>query len=232
MGKIVFANWKNKVVTEADAIALARATDAAGLVLLPPHEYAREVAAVITHAEFGMQDYAPDARVIGARYAVVGHADRRRAGDTDAIVAEKLALAVADGIIPVLCVGESRAERDSGITHEVLKRQIRQGLLRLTASSSENPMMYFAYEPLWAISTGAEREECSAETAVHRIAYIKEQLLHLHIGINAKYIYGGSVTSKNAVEYLHTKDIDGLLVGAASINPEELKKIWHLALKS
>lgn len=232
MAKIIFANWKQRIKSEAGAVELARATDAKDLVLLPPHEFLREVGAVIRHAEVGAQDYAPDAYVSGARYALVGHADRRAAGDTDSIVAEKLALAARGGLIPILCVGESRVERDGGVTNEVLKRQLKQGFSRLRDLSLESYPVYVAYEPLWAISTGEEHAECSPETAVHRIAYLKEQLLHLGYGVRAKYLYGGSVTSKNAEEYLHNKDIDGLLVGAASVNPEELKKIWHSASKS
>ncbi|MDO8582742.1 MAG: triose-phosphate isomerase, partial [bacterium] len=156
MAKIIFANWKKRVETEAGAVELARATDAKGLVLLPPHVFLREVAAVVTHAELGVQDHAPDAFISGARYALVGHADRRSAGDTDSIIAEKLALAVRDGLIPILCVGESRAERDSGVTNEVLKRQLRQGLSRLRDLNFEICPVYVAYEPLWAISTGGE----------------------------------------------------------------------------
>lgn len=232
MAKIIFANWKNRVKTEAEAVELARATDAKGLVLLPPHEFLREVRVVIKHAELGVQDYAPDAYVSGARYALIGHADRRSAGDADSIVAEKLALAVRDGLIPILCVGESRAEHDSGVTNGVLKRQVKEGFARITDAASENPAVYIAYEPLWAISVGAGAEHCSPETAVHRIAYVKEQLLHLGYGVTVKYLYGGSVTSKNAHEYLKSNDIDGLLVGAASVNKEELKKIWHSASKS
>ncbi len=232
MAKIIFANWKEKVKTEAAAVELAQATDAKGLVLLPPHEFLREVVAMIRHAELGVQDYAPDAFATGARYALIGHADRRAAGDMDGIIAEKLALALTDGLIPVLCVGESRSERDSGVTNEVLKRQLRQGFSCLMRLGLESPAAYVAYEPLWAISAEADAERCSPETAMHRIAYVKEQLLHLGYGIRAKYLYGGSVTSKNAAEYLHNKDIDGLLVGAASVNPEELKKIWHSASKS
>lgn len=229
MEQLIFANWKQRVRTESEAVALARATDATGIVLLPPHGFLREVAAVVEHAELGVQDYAPDALAYGARYALAGHADRRAAGDTDGIVAEKVACAAADGIVPVLCVGESRAERDRGVMHEVLKRQIRQGLGRLVALGFDSPRICIAYEPLWAISTGEDGEECSAETAVRRIAYVKEQLLHWGCGVEARYLYGGSVTARNAAGYLHSKDIDGLLVGAASVNPEELKKIWHLA---
>lgn len=232
MAKIIFANWKKRVKTEAEAVDLARATDAKGIVLLPPHEFLNEVVGVVKYAELGVQDHAPDAFVNGARYSLIGHADRRAAGDTDNIVAEKLALAVRDGLTPVLCVGESRPERDSGVINEVLKRQLREGFSRLRDLNLESYSVYIAYEPLWAISTGEDSLECSPEIAVHCIAYLKEQLLHLGYGIQAKYLYGGSVTSKNVAEYLNNKDIDGLLVGAASVNVEELKKIWHSALKS
>jgi triosephosphate isomerase len=233
MAKIIFANWKNRIKTEAEAVELARRADCKGLVLCPPHAFLSEVAAVIKHAELGVQDYAPDAKARGAKYALIGHADRRAVGDTDAIVAEKLALAVTDGLVPVLCIGESRTERDSGVTNGVLKRQIKEGLSRyMSLESRIMNALYIAYEPLWAISAGADHEHCSPETAAHRIAYVKEQLLHLGCSVTAKYLYGGSVTSKNAAEYLHSKDIDGLLVGAVSVNSEELKKIWHLASKS
>ena len=232
MAKIVFANWKKRIKTEAEAVDLARATDAKNIVLLPPHEFLREVGAVVTHAELGVQDHAPDAFVSGARYTLIGHADRRALGDTDSIIAEKLTLAVYDGLIPVLCVGESRAERDAGQAHGILRHQIKGGFSRLGRLGIDNPAVYVAYEPVWAISAGADAERCSRETAAHRIAYLKEQLLHLGCGVKAKYLYGGSVTSKNAKEYLDTKDIDGLLVGAASVNVEELKTIWHSASKS
>ena len=236
VAKIIFANWKNKVTTEAEAVTLAQATDAKGIVLLPPHKFLNEVVGVVTHAEIGVQDHAPDAFISGARYALVGHADRRAMGDMDGIVAEKLALAVRDGLIPILCVGESRAERDSGVTNEVLKRQFKEGLSRLVGLMNHefkimNPFVYVAYEPLWAISAGEGAERCPPETAVYRIAYVKEQLLHLRCDVTAKYLYGGSITSKNADEYLKSDDIDGLLVGAASVNSKELKKIWHLASK-
>ena len=184
-----------------------------------------------------MQDYAPDAKAACAEYALVGHASRRAVGETESIIAEKLALAVRDGLIPVLCVGESRTERDSGVTHGVLKRQIKEGLSRLMNPHTlqcvgVNPVVYIAYEPIWAISSGKDAEQCSPETVVHRIAYIKEQLLHLGYGVAAQYLYGGSITAKNAAHYLNSKDINGLLVGAVSVIPKELKKIWHLASKS
>ena len=232
MNKIIFANWKECVTTEAEAVELARATDAKGLVLCPPHEFLNEVALVVKHAALGAQDYAPDAFVRGARYALIGHADRRGAADTDAIVADKLARAVTDGLIPVLCVGESRAERDSGMAHGVLKRQIKEGFFRLmNLKSCIMHPLYIAYEPLWAISSNKKSELCSPETAISRIVFIKEQLLHLAYDVSVRYLYGGSVTSKNAAHFLNKKDIDGLLIGAASSNPSELKKIWHLALK-
>lgn len=231
MSKILFANWKERVKTEAEAVRLAQATDAQGLVLCPPHEFLNEVAAVVKHAALGTQDYAPDAFVRGARYALIGHADRRSAGDTDAIVADKLALAVTDGLVPILCVGESHAERESGVTHSVLTRQIKEGLSRFVKLHLRSSA-YIAYEPLWAISSAKKSESCSPEAAIARIAFIKEQLLHLGYNITARYLYGGSVTAKNALRYLNSKDIDGLLVGAASSNPNELKKIWHSASKS
>ena len=118
------------------------------------------------------------------------------------------------------------------MAHGVLKRQIKEGLSRLVNLESciMNPL-YVAYEPLWAISSNKKSELCSPETAISRIVFIKEQLLHLAYDVSVRYLYGGSVTSKNAAHFLNKKDIDGLLIGAASSNPSELKKIWHLALK-
>jgi triosephosphate isomerase len=232
MGKIIFANWKEKITDEESAVLVAQATDFHGAVILPPHRFLGVVRGVLRNAEYGMQDYAPDGFMRGARYTLVGHTDRRAAGDTDDIIAEKLALAARDGIVPVLCIGESRTERDSGMTLGVIRRQARIGLSLVSRLRLHAYPVYIAYEPLWAISTGPDKEQCSPQAAVRRIASVKEHLLHLGYGVTPRYLYGGSVTGKNAGEYLACHDIDGLLVGALSINKEEFKTIWHSASKS
>ncbi len=229
MEKIVIANWKGKITTEADAVALAQASDREGLVICPPHAFLDEAGAVLSHASLGAQDYAPDLSVRGVRYVIIGHSDRRREGETDDIVAEKLALAISDGLIPILCVGEVRAERDAGRTHEVLARQVIMALSRLPA---ENSPIFIAYEPVWAISTTPGAEEESPADAVRNIAFIEEQVFHGAYPAVVSYIYGGSVTASTAGGFLEKEDIRGLLVGGASLDGKEITRIWQQAQKA
>ncbi len=227
--KIIIANWKAKITTEADAVALARGSDKEGLVVCPPHAFLDEVRAAIVHASLGAQDYAPDLSARGATHVIIGHSDRRREGETDDVIAEKIALAVSDGLIPILCVGETKPERDAGETHEVLKRQIRTALSRIPA---ETAPIFIGYEPVWAISTTPGAEPENPTDAARKIAFIREQVSHGSYRAMVSYIYGGSVTATTAGGFLEKENIQGLLVGGASLHEKEITNIWQQAQKA
>jgi triosephosphate isomerase len=167
---------------------------------------------------FTGENSAPMARDAGARYALVGHSERRHLfGETDEQTARKVAAAVRSGLTPLLCVGELLAEREKGITNDVVLRQLRAGLA--AQSSDVIAGMAIAYEPVWAIGTGCTATPDDA-SAVH--AVIREALLAIG-GPGAKstaILYGGSVNSSNARSLLDAAGVDGLLVGGASLDIE------------
>lgn len=160
---------------------------------------------------------APMAKEAGARYVLVGHSERRHVfGETDEQTAMKCAAAVRHDLVPMLCVGELLSEREAGTTHGVCLRQLRAGVSEL--SDDAVAAMAIAYEPVWAIGTGktATPEDASEVHGAIRGA------LEERIGPRAAAVpilYGGSVTAANAGTLLAARNVDGLLVGGASLDP-------------
>lgn len=151
---------------------------------------------------------APLAAQAGARAALVGHSERRHVfGETDAETGKKVAAALAAGLHPVLCVGETLAQREAGETLTVVTRQ-------LQAALNGRPEVTIAYEPVWAIGTGRNATPRDA-AEVHRS--IRAWLEQRHIA--PRILYGGSVNLKNAGELLAERELDGVLVGGASLDP-------------
>jgi triosephosphate isomerase (TIM) len=159
---------------------------------------------------------APMAKDAGAAYALVGHSERRHVfGETDEQAAKKCIVAVRSGLVPILCVGELLAEREAGVTNEVVLRQLRAGLSELSEAAIAS--MAIAYEPVWAIGTGKTATPADAEL-VH--LEIRRELGN-RVGAQAREIpilYGGSVNANNAKPLLGEPEIDGLLVGGASLD--------------
>jgi len=159
---------------------------------------------------------APMAKDAGAAYALVGHSERRHVfGETDEQTAKKCSAASRNGLVPILCVGELLAEREAGVTNEVVLKQLRAGLSELGESAIAS--MAIAYEPVWAIGTGKTATPADA-TLVH--VEIRREL-GSRVGAQARQIpilYGGSVTVSNAKSLLAEPEIDGLLVGGASLD--------------
>lgn len=225
--KLIIANWKMNPATVEEAVALARATDIEGLVIAPPFPFLEAVGKELKYATLGAQDVPRDLALLDARYVIVGHSDRRKLGETDEMIAKKMKAAVDAGLIPVLCVGESREEHDAGRAREVVARELRLGLSLLTLNPERLTLNAFAvaYEPIWAISTNKNAVADTPENAVNMVVYIREQLGKLGFSKATRVLYGGSVNSKNAAGFLKEKEIDGALVGGASLKPEEIKKI-------
>ena len=160
-------------------------------------------------------------REFGVRYAIVGHSERRQYhGETDALVADKAKAALAQGITPVVCVGETLAEREAGQTEEVVKRQLAAVIHTNGHCISE---LVVAYEPVWAIGTGKTASPEMAQ-AVH--AVLRAQLKAATPQADrVQILYGGSMNAANAAELLAQPDIDGGLIGGASLKAADFLTI-------
>ncbi len=163
----------------------------------------------------------------GCRYALVGHSERRTLfGDTDAIVVDKYAAARRSKLTPIFCVGETLEERERAETEKVLARQVDALLAKLGAAQLEGGIV--AYEPVWAIGTGRTATSAQAEEA-H--AFIRQRVGAQDPAVAAKLpiLYGGSVKASNAAELFAMPNVDGGLVGGASLVAEEFVAIWQAA---
>ena len=163
----------------------------------------------------------------GCRYVIVGHSERRALfGETDAVVAAKFAAALAAGLTPILCVGETLEERDAGRAESVIARQLDAVIAGSGMAGLAKSVV--AYEPVWAIGTGKTASPEQAQ-AVH--AFIRRKLAALDADIAAALViqYGGSVKAANAAELFSQLDIDGGLVGGASLDLDEFMAICQAA---
>jgi triosephosphate isomerase (TIM) len=238
----IAANWKmHKTVTEAerfvDALLPRIAGTANDVVLCPPFpalaavvERSRgsavRVAAQNMHGEdggaFTGEVSAPMLVEVGVDAVVLGHSERRQLfGETDEALARKLPAALAAGLEPILCIGESEEARDAGQTDAVLERQLEADLAEV--KPSDLPRVVIAYEPIWAIGTG---RTATPEQAQETIAFIRDDLrVRGGAGDAVRILYGGSVKPDNAAELMAQPDIDGALVGGASLDPEDFAAI-------
>ena len=161
---------------------------------------------------------------IGTEYVIIGHSERRQYfAETDETVNKKLLAAHNVGLRPIVCVGESLEQRESGNAKSVVTNQVKLGLKGLTDEQIANTVV--AYEPIWAIGTG---KTATKEDANETIKWIREELANMYGKENAEKViiqYGGSVKSSNAKELFEMSDIDGGLVGGASLKPDEFAKI-------
>jgi len=241
-------NWKLQAGTRAEARALAAAVAAgcrglAGreVMLAPPFTVLREVAAAVANSPVavGSQDLYWDksgaftgevsAAMVadcGCRYAIVGHSERRQFfGETDYTVAKKAAAAVTAGLVPVVCVGESLAQRDAGETMQVVETQVRHGLVELSADALA--ILVIAYEPVWAIGTGRTATPEQAQEVHARIRGVLRNAAPAGIADQIRILYGGSVKPGNIDELMACADVDGALVGGASLVADEFLRIVH-----
>jgi triosephosphate isomerase len=247
----VCGNWKMHR-TVAEAVALARDVaaglgEAAGEVqvaVAPPFTALQAVAGAIrgTPVELSAQDVhwepqgaftgevsAPMLADVGCRHGIVGHSERRQHfGETDETVRRKVGALLGTGLLPIVCVGETLAEREANRTLEVVERQLRRGLAGLTAEQLGR--ITVAYEPVWAIGTGKTATSAQAQE-VH--AALRRVLRDL-AGPGADGIriqYGGSVKPENARELMSQPDVDGALVGGASLEAAKFLAIVKGALR-
>jgi len=161
---------------------------------------------------------------VGAQFVLLGHSERRHLfGETNAFINRKLQRALTKGLLPILCIGETLEEREEGITQRVLSLQLEEGLKSLSAADIAR--LIIAYEPVWAIGTGETASPENAQTA-HR--EVRNYLVHRYDSKTAQQVcllYGGSVRSDNAGLLMQENDIDGLLVGGASLDAQTFATI-------
>jgi triosephosphate isomerase len=161
---------------------------------------------------------------LGVHYVIVGHSERREIfGESDEFVAAKVAAVLKHGMTPILCVGETLAEREAGTTLDKVKRQVRIALEK--RSNEQVKSMVIAYEPIWAIGTGKNASPADAQQV---IAAIREEVASVASGPAAQAIrlqYGGSVKAGTIADIMRQPDIDGVLVGGASLDPTEFARI-------
>jgi len=241
---VAAANWKmNKTIEEAEAFLtefLPRCGDAPGceVVVCPPYlalgraveiclQSRVRVAAQNMHDEpegaFTGEVSGPMLRDAGVDGVILGHSERRHYFcETDEALARKLPLALDAGLEPILCVGEREHERDRGETEDVLRRQVEADLAALDEALLAEVVI--AYEPVWAIGTGRSATPDEAEEA---IAFIRSLVAgrSAEAAERVRVLYGGSVKPSNAAELLGREQIDGALVGGASLDPEDFAAI-------
>ena len=244
-------NWKmNKTVPEAQeytAGLLPRAADAEGVdvaVFVPftcLHEVARmaENSAVIAGAQnFYYEDFgaftgevsAPMLLDLGSRAVIVGHSERREIfGETDVMIARKTRRAVEAGLLPVVCVGETKEERElspDGMWEKV-SGQVRQVIEDLGDAGGED--LVFAYEPIWAIGTGETATPADAQDAIGKIRGLLRESRDDGFADGVRILYGGSVKPSNVAEIMAQTDVDGALVGGASLEVESFVELIDAA---
>ena len=160
----------------------------------------------------------------GCNYVLVGHSERRAIyGESDELVAAKFAKAIAAGLTPILCVGETLAEREQGITAQVVNRQM-QAVLALENGVRNLQQAIIAYEPVWAIGTGVTASPEQAQE-VHQLIRAQVANLDSEIAAKVQILYGGSVKPNNANEIFAMPDIDGGLIGGASLKANDFLEI-------
>ncbi len=162
----------------------------------------------------------------GCRYVIIGHSERRQYfGETDEAVNKKIMAAIKNDLIPILCVGESEKERESKDTFSVLDKQVKNGLKDFVLDDLKT--LVIAYEPVWAIGTGKTATSDQAQEIHLFLRSMLEKSFGNMLSKSTRILYGGSVKPDNVSELMAMPDIDGALVGGASLNPETFSKIVH-----
>lgn len=163
----------------------------------------------------------------GCKYVILGHSERRAMGEADQDVNAKVLAALENGLTPIMCVGETLEQRETGITTEWITMQIKAGLQNVGEDKIRK--MIIAYEPIWAIGTGKTATPEQAEEVCENIRAVIRKLYGAKIARAISILYGGSMNEKNAYDLLAQPDIDGGLIGGASLVPEKFVKIIEAA---
>jgi len=245
---MVAGNWKlNGTKSGSDALAKAVVDGTSGLnnvevLVCPVYVHIPGVQDVLSgsNVRLGAQNASIEAtgaftgevstsmlKEFGCEYVILGHSERRSYfGDTNEIVADKFISVQSAGLIPVLCVGESLEERESGITEKIVGEQLDAVIAKAGVDALTNSVV--AYEPVWAIGTGKTASPEQAQE-VHAFIRTKIDALNAEVAAGLRLLYGGSVKPSNAQELFGMQDIDGGLIGGAALNSDDFLAICTAA---
>ncbi|MFA7281866.1 MAG: triose-phosphate isomerase [Sterolibacterium sp.] len=245
--KLVAGNWKMHGNFAANLTLLTRVKEAAAgfasaCAVCVPFPYLAQAQSVLagSRVAWGAQNVSEHAQgaytgevsvamlvEFACRYVLVGHSERRALyGESDAVVAAKFAAALKAGLTPILCVGETLAEREAGITGAVVTRQLDAVIARSGVAALQRAVL--AYEPVWAIGTGKTASPQQAQE-VHALIRARVAGCDANVAQNVQILYGGSVKASNAQELFAMPDIDGGLIGGASLVAEDFLAICRAA---
>ncbi|MFM7890129.1 MAG: triose-phosphate isomerase [Actinomycetota bacterium] len=246
---LMAGNWKMNLnhleaiaVTQKLAYSLEdRDFDAVDVAIIPPFTDIRSVQTLVDgdrlRISYGAQDISPEKsgaftgdisgamlKKLDCSYVVVGHSERRAIhGESDELVNRKIRAVLDNEMVPIFCIGEELAIREAGSHVEHVLNQVRTGLQGF--HKPELKKIVFAYEPVWAIGTGKTATPEDAQEVCGAIRNELKKIANEEIAENARILYGGSVKSANVVDIMRQADVDGALVGGASLDPEEFARI-------
>lgn len=245
--KLLVANWKLNPLSQKKAVDLAKKIDFKNVVVAPPFPFIEEVSKVLRNADTGAQDVfweekgADTGEVspamlksVGVKYVILGHSERRRIlKETDEMINKKVKEAIKAGLKVILCVGEPKRDLKNKIydlrkAKKYIQNQLESDLKNILNRKSYLSLIV-AYEPIWAIGTGCNDAPADA---VKIIKFIKEILSSKFHILDSKVLYGGSVNAENIADYMKYKEIYGALVGGASLNATEFKKMIEIVFKA
>lgn len=253
MKPLIAANWKMYKLPSEAVIWIDEFCSAlvktprknVDIAICPPFTHLAPISTTLTthNVQLGAQDISAQQqgaytgeiaadmlKDLGTHYVIVGHSERRQYhNEDDELVQQKILAARAQGLVPILCIGESLAEREAGEAKKVTLKQLKTALTNVSLASSTE--LVIAYEPIWAIGTG---KTATAADAQEMSAAIRQELEQIYpqLASNIRVLYGGSMKPNNAAELLAQPDIQGGLVGSASLNLDSLITLIEIAERS
>jgi triosephosphate isomerase len=247
----VAGNWKMntnshtsvELVKRIAANSVETAGQSVTVAVCPPFVYLQAVAKALSSSNIaiGAQDMYFESegaftgeisssmlKDVGCSYCLCGHSERRHIiGETDELINKKVTAAIGGGLLPILCVGELLEERQASQTNNVVTRHVEKGLAGLSAEKLQ--AVTIAYEPVWAIGTGLTATPAQAQEVHDFIRKLLAQMYDSRLAEEIRILYGGSVKPNNAADLMGQKDIDGLLVGGASLKADDFLAIIQAA---
>lgn len=242
--KLIVANWKCNPLTSNEAIKIFKSIATkyknytkAEVVICPPDIFLKNLLALKNKLKVGAQNcfweekgaYTGEVSAVmlknmGCQFVIIGHSERRKINkETNEEINKKIIAALQNKLIPILCIGENREERDHELTFDILEKQIKEGIANL--EKTKIVKIVFAYEPIWSIGSGNSANPSQIKEVKNFIINLLAKKIGKENISKIKILYGGSVNGENTSAYFTEAEMNGVLVGGASLKPEEFAKI-------